>query len=105
MLIPLIQAYLSREASLDEIQDLIIDITWADEDDVDPAALRLAKRLQLLIAEYAGGNLSGQEFRSELRRTTGINEVVVSVVSPSSQRRIPRFWSGSAARTRTVEFA
>jgi len=73
-----VQDYLAGTRDLDEVQSLIIDITWDLADQVAPETLELAKELDLRIAEYTGGHIAENDLKGLLRQALGLTSYVIT---------------------------
>jgi len=58
--------YLSKEWSLDQFEDWLVQRSWDMHKDSDESAQKLASQIELRVAEYTSGHLNEQELREEL---------------------------------------
>lgn len=94
-----VQDYLAGERDLDEVQSLIIDVTWDMADQVAPETLELAKQLDLCIAEYTGGHITENDLKGLLRDALGLTSFVIT----SDDARPTLEWrSASPTQRRTL---
>lgn len=63
-----LNGYLSGSQTLNEFQDWFIAATWNIEAAASPAAVELARDIELVLAEATGGYLTRDELRSDLSR-------------------------------------
>ena|ERR1700737_4885126 len=62
-LIRLAIAYILGEASLDELQRLLLDISWNQDGNIEAETLEVAGALELAIAEYTRGDRTEDELK------------------------------------------
>lgn len=96
----LVRDYLGKRQSLDDLQNLVIDITWDGAAEGHPEALELAHQLDLKIAEFTGGHISESALRQEMLSMLGLNHFVVISRVPSV-----KWQSRSATEQRTLAYA
>jgi hypothetical protein len=59
--------FLSKEMSLDQFEDWLVQRSWNMHKDSDEAAQKLASAIELRLAEHSSGHLSDCALRDELR--------------------------------------
>lgn len=97
----LVQDYLAGERELEDVQRLIIDITWDMAGEVAPETLALAKELDLHIAEYTGGHILENDLKRLFRDALGLASFVIT--SDGSQPAL-EWRSAAPTQRRTLAF-
>ena len=100
----IVQDYLAGDRSLDRVQQLLIDFIWDKRDQISAETLELAKKLDLYIAEFTSGDISGDELKTLCREAAGLNSYVLNAVGSSSLQASPQWRSAAQTERRTAAF-
>jgi hypothetical protein len=90
-----LQELLQGRVSLPDFEDWFIDSTW-DETHISLDALELARKIELLIAEYTSGAWTWSELRSQMSDLT--HEATVTWGAGAAVSRITSGSTGSVIR-------
>ena len=94
--------YLAGEMPLDRLQGVIMDLTWdAAPGEVEADTVKLAKRLDLLIAEHTGGYMSEEKLKAKILEAIDHDPTyVLSAGEHALQARMGPQWRSSAQTQR-----
>lgn len=104
LLIMVVQDYLAGDASLDRLQQLLIDFIWDKRAEITADTLELARNLDLSIAEFTNGDISVDQLKTLLRELAGLNSYVLNAVGVSSAQASPQWRSAAQTEKRKVVF-
>jgi hypothetical protein len=86
--------FLSKEMSLDQLEDWLVQRSWNMHKDSGEEARKLASAIELRLAEYSSGHLDESGLRDELRSlgNTGIIQIsfgkAVPIIAPEPPNNV-----------------
>lgn len=90
-------SYLTRQISLNEFEDWLVQQSWNMHQDSDDAAQRLVGAIELRLAEYSADHLTEDALERELKGLIASS----ATVSIENARPIEPTWTGGTASEST----